>query len=361
MTQSPTDHPQPIAGASFRGWSALLALVGGALLVWALLDHKPWRHWWADRAVVAIGAQSYELTPRDWRAAFERAVAARVAAEGAALNALEADIEALVADAFALPRGQITEAGDWYYSLAGNGTRSLASLAGLWGNDGTAVIGQHLTEHLFPPDQWQPVHAALIATLLEHASVVSAHSLEHMQAVLHSELAEFALTEGADTLTAQAMPDWQQNSQIAGVLAEDSVLATSLTGTGLTALGSLATVRVMAQRRAAMTAAARLAGRGTTVKGGTACLASGPWAAVCASGVVAGTVVATEWGILKMDELAHRAAFEAALRQDIDRMETQFRTVLNTTLVNGLTEAFKARSADIATQFRPVDAVFGTP
>lgn len=49
-------------------------------MLWALLDSKPLHTWWSDRAVVAIGEQSYELTPRDWRIAFERAVVARVAA-----------------------------------------------------------------------------------------------------------------------------------------------------------------------------------------------------------------------------------------------------------------------------------------
>lgn len=361
MTQSPIDrHHQPGSGPSLRRWSVLIALGCGAVLLWALLASKSLHTWWSDRAVVAIGEQSYELTPRDWRAAFERAVAARVAAEGTVMNALEEDIDALVAQAFALPRGQVTEVGDWYYSLAGTGTRSLASLADLWGHEGAAIMGQHISERLFPPDQWQPTHTALIDTLLARATVGTVDSLERMQSVLYRELSDYTLTNDAGTPSARAAPDWQLNSQVLEVLAEDSVLVASLAGTSLTALGSLATLRVMAQRRAAMTAAARLAGRGTTLQGGTACLASGPWAAVCASGVVAGTVVATEWGILKMDELAHREAFETALRQDIDRMEAQFRIALHTTLVTGLAEAFEARSASITTQFRPIDAVFGT-
>lgn len=67
------------------------------------------------------------------------------------MDALEEDIESLVAGAFSLPRGQVTEVGDWYYSLIGTGTRSLASLAGLWVQEGAAIMGQHITKRLFRP------------------------------------------------------------------------------------------------------------------------------------------------------------------------------------------------------------------
>lgn len=109
-------------------------------------------------------------------------------------------------------------------------------------------------------------------------------SLEHMQSVLYHKLLDYTLTNEPGIPSARAAADWQLNSQVLEVLAEDSVLVASLTGTSLTALGSLA---------------------------------SGPLAALCASGVVASTLVTTEWGILNMDELAHREAFETALLQTL--------------------------------------------
>lgn len=358
MTQAPINCNRSAPGPRLWRGPALLALVSGALLVWAVLGGKPLTAWWTERAVVAVGEQTYELTHRDWRAAFERAVAARVADEGATIEALEEDIGLLVTEAFTLPRSQVSAVGDWYYSMAGTGSRGLASMAGLWGESGDVVMAQHITDRLFPEDQWAAAHSAMLATLMARTRQGSQRSLDSMQSTLHRELATYAIAAYPEASAAKAAPDWNTDSLTLTALAEDTLLVNSLAATSATALGAVATLRVVAQRRAAMTAAARLAGRSTTAKGSAACLTTGPWAPLCASGMVAATVIATEWAIMTMDERSNRADFEAALDHDIDQLEAELRTALQRALLGNLEAEFTARATQIDAQFRPIDAVF---
>lgn len=116
-----------------------------------------------------------------------------------------------------------------------------------------------------------------------------------------------------------------------------------LTKTILTKLLAKSGVKVVAK------SGSFLAGGAT---GLTVCAPSGPWAIAC--GAVAGTLtwVGVDFAVSKADEALTREAFEAKLRQEIDRNKEAFTNRMKQTYTQGINKVFNDIDSEIK---RPMD------
>jgi hypothetical protein len=359
------------AGANCRGprpgFLALLWLVATVALA-ALVAGQPQRDWSPPpQADVVLGGEHYRLdaTQLDWLQGFTRLHFSE--GREAARALLEAELGSGLDEIFAGVRTRLPAFADWYYSLGGEYSRlGMAALAQLNLADGEFIAGK-ATTMLFPAEEWEQALARLdrrmLATLQDHRQRLRARWL----AELGDRLAPYRVPAplGAAARSEPlpldgALGHWIADEQraLAGRIRMSTVAGGSAAvGTVLwrraAARAASASGRVIAVRGASRTAA-RI---GASATGGLAvCAATGPAAAGCALLAGAAAWVATDWALLKVDEVQHRGDLLAALSAGLEQLQAQmFDDVL--AAYEAATRGQDDRAATvIAREFRPAGA-----
>ena len=334
--------------------SYALACVGLlAILLWSSFAPSP-GGWLSSKRTFQLDGNTYRTSEREWKTANERARINLSEDERSRLTKLEKQIDERVRQAYLLPRSLVDETSDWYYSLTGQGVRILMGAKSLWpgasGND--LHLTERLTSHLFPEEQWTAIEQGLRSEFVVAMGDASQQSLGFLKKVLHHELALYRVDKGSNKIEARIDINWDAGSMLLEMNARDLLFEQSTMGLSTAALATLAS------RRGAQMATTRMAGRGVAAKGAAACIGTGPLAKICAAGFFTGTFLATELAILQLDEILNREAFEAALLEDIDRMEKKSRERLKAELLGGLQVEFAARRSLISEKVRPIDLLF---
>lgn len=326
-------------------WAAAALAVFG-LLLWSVLATDPWRLLGLQREQVVIAEVPYRVNAREWQGARGQALRALSAAEAAALQALESELDEKLAALFELPRSQVGVAADWYYSAFGQAIRVGEAL-------GMDLAGR-LIERLFPPEPWSVQQAELAAALAASAEAHVIQTGEVMLATFQRELRD----RRQDAAPAAAAPafafDVEQNDFFEQ-LQRDPVLERQGLALATSALSALAA------RRAAQAAAARTAGRQVGAGITAGCISTGLAAWLCAGGVFGITLASTELVLMRLDEVQNREDFEAALHAELDRIEAEFAAALREAYLGALSREFAARQQTVTAQLRPIDLLFGLP
>ncbi len=325
---------------------ALAAVAVFGLLLWSVLEQGHWLLLGAQRQAVVIGELSYAVNADEWQGARSTALRALSAAEADALAALEAELDARLAELFALPRAQVSGVADWYYSVPGQVVRAGSAV-------GVDVSGR-LLERLFPPEAWQAQQAELVANLAASADSHLRNSGDVLLASFHRELRDRRL-DSAPPAEAPVLEFAVSQSAVFEYLEQDPALERQALALATGALSTLAA------RRAAQAATARAAGRQAGAGITAACVSTGAAAWLCAAGVFGVTMLSAELVLMRLDEIQNRAEFEAALQQELDRLEAAFGVALRTAYLGALTREFHTRQASLEARLRPIDVLFATP
>ncbi|MGY6553406.1 MAG: hypothetical protein ACXIUM_02675 [Wenzhouxiangella sp.] len=326
-------------------WGAAALAVFG-LLLWSVLAPDPWRLLGLQREQVVIAEVPYRVNAREWQGARGQALRALSAAEAAALQALESELDEKLAALFALPRARVGLAADWYYSPVGQAIRVGEAL-------GVDLAGR-LIERLFPPEPWSVQQAELAAALAASAEAYVVQTGEVMLATFQRELRDRREHEAPSPAAPAFAFDAEQNAFLEQ-LQRDPVLERQGLALATSALSALAA------RRAAQAAAARTAGRQVGAGITAGCISTGLAAWLCAGGVFGITLASTELVLMRLDEVQNREDFEAALHAELDRIEAEFAVALREAYLGALAREFAARQQTVTAQLRPIDLLFGIP
>jgi hypothetical protein len=352
MNMSATAPPETSRARRAARWDGAAAALVAAVLLWSLLAPMPWAWIVTERTHVQVDDQVYHVTQREWRQAFEHSMSALSQGEQAALRVVEEELQRQVTKVFEMPRGNVTEVADWYYSMRGAGTRAgLAMMGWLPGSaDGPTRVAAAIGEQMFPAAEWEAAHEQLLQRLTHTMAAQAEAALQDMRRVLHAELAP----RRSESVPAQqaAMRSFDldfDQSEVYRIVSNDPVLAQG----GMAV--SVSVLTTLAARRAAQAAATRVVSRSLAAQGSIACLATGPFAWVCTGGVFTGTLLVGEYAVLRIDEARNRDELEAAFRRDLERLERAFADGLHAVYVAGMVEEFAARRSVITARVRPID------
>ena len=233
------------------------------------------------------------------------------AANSAALQAVSRQIDPLLGDAYAPAYGQIPNYADFHYSVVGEYSELLMAAGGNAG----AILEEKMFEGLDARIQ----HVGNRLDELFSSAFLSAISIG-------GETGGF----GLGPLTEQAISNATQRMAITVPIGAATIVGTKMIA---------ATIAQKVAAKLAAKAAAKTGGKWISVLsglgGGTLmCSWSGPAAPVCgiAGGIIAW--VATDYGIVKLDEMWNRDEFETELRTMIDEQKAQHRAALETAIMS---------------------------
>ncbi len=325
---------------------AALAVLG--LLLWSVLAPAPWSGLVAPRIDVAVEGRAYRVPEPDWRVALAEALAVLSREEQAFVSELGERVDQRVSALFELPQAQIERVADFYYSPAGQLLRVAGALPG---EAAEARLREAVVNRLFPDDAWPDAEAAVLAELARWTAGGGRAVMGATNARLHDLLAPWRRELRRSPPPPLALDVSLDESAVYDRLLEDPALARQVV------VFSTGALTAAAARRAAQAAAARTAGRGSAGVVGAACVSTGPFAWLCMGAVFTGSVVASEYVVLRLDEHRNRAAFEAALREDLKRMEQQVAERLHAAYTGALQRALEDSRARIRDHIRPVDTL----
>jgi hypothetical protein len=363
------DPPGPERRESLPGYLALLWLLSTGALV-ALAIGQPQRSWSPPpRTEVVLGGEYYRLdAPHlEWLRSFS----ALHFSEGreAARGLLESELERGLDEIFAAVRGRLPQFADWYYSLGGEYSRlGMAALAQLNRADGNFVANK-AASMLFPTDEWEAALGGLdrrmLATLEAQQQSVRADWLAQLGERLAPQRIPAPLRPAGEAVRAPpleldgfgARRLAEEQQALAGRIRMSSAAGGAAAGTVLwrqaAARAGTATGRAIAARGASRTAAR--AGAATT-GGLAACAATGPAAAGCA--LLAGAVawVATDWALLRVDEMRHRDELLGALDAGLGALQAQMLEEVLAAYDAVTREQEASAEVAIASEFKPAQA-----
>lgn len=327
---------------------ALAALTVLGMLLWSVLAPSPWAWLVAPRVAVAVDGRVYRVPEQAWRAALADGLAAMSAEEQAFVAELGEAVDRKVNTLFAMPRAQVEAVAEWVYSPAGQLLRVAVALPG---EHADSRLREGVIARLFPEEAWQAAEAAAMAELAAMAAFGGRQVAGAASARLHEQLAPWRHELRRAPAPALALELDLDESFLVARLRQDPALARQ----GVVfATGALTAA---AARRAAQAAAARAAGRGSAGMVGAACVGTGPLAWLCMGTVITGSLVASEYAVLRLDEHWNRAGFEAALHEDLARMEQQMAARLHAAYAGALRAALEDRRSAVRAHIRPVDTL----
>ncbi|MCC5861243.1 MAG: hypothetical protein JJT93_04945 [Gammaproteobacteria bacterium] len=337
------------AGAQPAGLGyGLAALAVLALLLWSVLAPAPWSWLVAPRMDVAVEGRAYRVPEQDWRAALAEGLAVLSREEQAFVVELGEMVERRVSTLFELPQSQVERVADFYYSPAGQLLRVAGALPGAGPE---ARLREAVVARLFPDEVWRDAEAAVLAELAAFAAGGGQAVVGAANARIHDMLAPWRRELRRAPTPPLVLDMSLDESVVRQRLLEDPALARQMV------VFSTSALTAAAARRAAQAAAARAAGRGSASVVGAACVSTGPFAWLCMGTVLTGSVVVSEYAVLRLDEHRNRAAFEAALREDLTRMEQQAAERLHAAYTGALQRALEDSRGRIRDPVRPVDTL----
>jgi hypothetical protein len=277
--------------------------------------------------------------------------------------ALQQLVDGELARLFADARARVPAYADWHYSLSGGMTRSAFGLMEYFSADNERAV-RMLSERLFPPAQWQQklqsFEQVVASTYVQQLAFVHDDMLADLQRRLAGREAHPHLRVPADAvLNLDRVTAGLRHSPLQSELALRQAGVSLALGTGAAAVSLTHSVRAAAQSRAAAQGAARagarVASRGTAAGGASFCAASGPLVLGCAAAVFTGVTLASEYAILKTDELLSRQQLQAELLASIDALQQ----AVGEEHLQRLLEAFRQDAsqlhAGVVATLRPVD------
>ncbi|MFN3713413.1 MAG: hypothetical protein ACK4SX_07135 [Alcanivoracaceae bacterium] len=317
--------PGPLASPSLAAATAVAVL----LMSWVVLTPRPFGWLVGEPQVIQLGGSRYAL-PADRLDQILRDNAdwldGDLAVRFVALQRLtDRELDRLFADA----RARVPGYADWHYSLSGGMTRTAFGLMEYFSADNERAV-RMLSERLFPAALWQRklqvfeqqvegaydnqlafLHDDMLADLQRRLAGWEAHPHLRVDAEAVINLDRIGVGLGGSPLQSD-------------LALRQSGVSMAL-GAGAAAFSLTHSVRAAAQSRAtaqgAARAGARLASRGSAAGGATFCAASGPLVLGCAVAVFTGVTLASEYAILKADELLSRQQLEADLLASVEALQ----------------------------------------
>jgi hypothetical protein len=272
---------------------------------------------------------------------------------------VEVELDRLFADA----RARVPDYADWHYSFSGAMTRNAFELMEYFRADNERAV-RMVSERLFPPALWQQKLRVFEQAMAEeyrhqlvllHDDMLSdlQHRLGGREAHPHFQY-DAASVANLDRLSAG-----RAGSVLRGDVALGQSGVAAALGAGAAALSLTQSVRTAAQSRAAAQgsarAASRLASRGTAAGGASFCAASGPLALGCAVIVFTGVTLASEYALLKADELLSREQLEADLLSSLAALQQATSDDYSTQILAALSEASTIMHGEVVATLRPID------
>jgi hypothetical protein len=340
-------------------WLAVMSLL---LVCWSLLAPRPWSWLTGQSQVVQLGGTYYAL-PEDRLEKILRENAhwldEDLAIRFVALQQLADDrLDSLFADA----RARVPAYASWHYSFSGGMTRSAVAMMEYFSEDNERAV-RMLSERLFPPHLWQQKLAefeqGIAAEHRRQMSLLQDDILTDLQRRLtgweaHPHFSRDARTViNLDALSGRLPDSPLQQSRALGQ-AGVSLAA----GAGAAAFSLARSVRSVAQSRVAAQGAARagarVASRGSATGGAALCASSGPLALGCAVVVFTSVTLASEYAILKADEMLSRQQLEAELLVSLDGLQLALSEAYQQQLLAEFRLASEAVHGQLLGQFQPV-------
>ncbi len=349
--------------ASNRAQLRLSAAVAVVVLVsWSLLAPRPWGWLFGDLQVVQIGGTRY-VVPTDYIDKILRDNAHRLDQDLASRfvsvhRRVEVELDRLFADA----RARVPDYADWHYSFAGAMTRNAFELMDYFRADNERAV-RMVSERLFPPALWQQKLSVFEQAMADEygRQLVLLHDdmLSDLQRrLIGREAHPHFQSDPASVINLDRLSTGRASSVLRGDVAlGQSGVAVAL-GAGAAAFSLTQSVRTAAQSRAAAQGTARattrLASRGTAAGAGF-CAASGPLALGCAVIVFTGVALASEYALLKADELLSREQLEADLLISLAALQQASSDDYLARMLASLREASTAMHGEVVATMRPID------
>jgi hypothetical protein len=297
---------------------------------------------------VQIDGLAYRVTEQGWQRAYERSLVVFAKSKHAAVQAMSAAVKAQVAHALELPNARVEDAADWYFSARGKAARARITARGWWGGAerSEARKAAAIGKRLLPEAEWARAQSRVIDQLMHSASEYSQNVMADYRAMLHAELAAYRMGSADDTPLEVVDLDYRAPAH-SGAAPDDALDRGE-------PVWSTAAGEVLAARRAAQAETLRAAGRESSL----VCAHVGRFPRLCEAGVPAVTSVGAGLLVLFLDEQFNRTALEAALRQELERVEEDLTDVLGAVFVDGLIEDLAARKDVIHGEAQRVGANF---
>lgn len=355
-----------------RRGEGLAALLAGAALLW-LVTHvgpRPWPP--PDEARIVLDEIHYVVEPKELRRlesfSIDHFSIGRDEAIALAAQEIEAHLDAL----FERAERNVPAFLDWYYSLSGEYSRAAMSVLALVDFAEPDYVGKRAVSMLLPEElvraALEPLPAAVEARLDAHQERVRAAWLVEVSRRLESRRVPAPLAETADARTMLALDgliadivDGERSAFVSrqsvsggaalGVGALTPVLARAAAAGGARAAGARTAARVATRAGAAAGRASAAAATGAAV-----CAPGGPAAALCAVLAGAGTWIASDWALLRLDEARNRDELERALAAGLSELRAAIGAELTAAYAVLVDEHYDTIEREIRRTFVPAQA-----
>ncbi len=362
-----------LTAGSVAGTGLRLVLVAACLAaIWLALDQREnWRTAWQPAPPVHV-----TLAGEHYRVPAERA---ETLALLSSLRFADGEAEAREMAHAHLRRGldalfddlsaQLPRFADWYYSLGGEYSRISMSLLQWMRLSEGGYVERKAQELVFDASGFQQRLQGLRLDVDERL-------MQQMRGTRESWLAEMLRQMESDRLP---LPPRQQEEAVAldqlmarlsghgseafslRLSASSAVAGGAAAGPFLWRLASRRAVAMSGQAIAARGAARGAARAGAAAGGGAAlCAPTGPGALACALAAGGATWLATDWALLRVDEMLNRDEFLEALQAGLDELRHEVEQELLAAYDELVEQRYGAMQQDIRRTFVPVGVLDGT-
>ncbi len=353
-----------------NGFFAAVTCALFAGLMYALisqLDQQQQRPWQEPQLDVVVAGQHYRLGPpqQQWLQQLTQLHFSSLEADSQQL--LEEEVTQQLARVFDGAAERLPEFADWYYSLSGDYTRLAATVMGWLGREGADQLARQAAERLFPEGSWDvdlaQAQQNVAASLLAHQQQRRIEWLATLSQNLSPYRVPAPLAQGSSEQVVWDL-DRFVDQRLLQEQSELLQLRSSLSSAAALGMAGSALLRAAAARTAANAgrgaATARVAGRGAAragsaaLGGGAVCAPAGPVALGCAAVAGVATWIASDWLLLKLDEIRNRDELLAALQSALDELEVATRQEILQQSAAALATLQEATEADIRKEFIPM-------
>ncbi|MCH8536274.1 MAG: hypothetical protein LAT66_00760 [Alkalimonas sp.] len=304
---------------------------------------------YAPKRYIGIEDDIYYLRANTWKSAKQAMIDNRDNYFKNTIVDLNGSLDDRVSEIFELPRANVDNAADWYYSSWSRITRIGRVIIR---SDVESFVLEGINERLFPEKEWEAVTNQLNIEIREKSLDRNQEAMESAISELLGRLDPFKVSETTISPLVSINSIQGYEGQYEAAITDHTLMYQA----GFSVAAS--TVVATATRAVIQRAAARAATRTATASITPAAAACGPGAWLCAAGIWTVSLGATEYGILKFDEYRNRPELERILMEDINRMEAAAKGMANEILYSAFEDEYEFYSGALLDQLRPIDIVF---
>jgi len=368
--------PLPTVGFSAYRWAKGLSVVMPALvfvmLCWTLVASNPWGWLRAERVLVQVDQQRYEVPSATLATILERESEWLEGAQQARFVMLQQQAEARLQRLFERAKRRIPSYADWHYSMGGKMSRTALGVMEFFSGEDDRVMTL-VSEKLFPEQAWDLSLRQFQSAMMTEYDLQLANAGRDLVTELERQLAPWRSHPHAPT---PRQPATNVNQlvgvHLGGVMDVDiAVRQTGLSlaaGAGVAAFSLTTSVQRAVQARAATQGAAsaaarggaRVAGRGGSAGAVALCspaALAGPAVLACGGAVFIATTLAAEYAILKADEAWSREDMEAGIAASLDAMRDEVTAAYTEYLLAAFRADVDAMNQRVFASIRPIDQV----